>query len=182
MLAENLALLRNLRGMTQEEVAEVIGISRQSYSKWEQGETIPDIEKCDRLAKFYGVAIDALVHQDKEVGKARVAPAPVGKHLWGTVAMGAKGQIVIPKEARDMFGLQPGDTLVLLADKLADHLRKEPIIIYESSRIVSLQRIIRPAWSAKQIPIVRSFVASRMESGVMRSKSRLRSMGIATER
>ena len=50
MLAENLALLRNLRGMTQEEVAEVIGISRQSYSKWEQGETIPDIEKCDRLA------------------------------------------------------------------------------------------------------------------------------------
>ena len=37
MLAENLALLRNLRGMTQEEVAEVIGISRQSYAKWEQG-------------------------------------------------------------------------------------------------------------------------------------------------
>lgn len=105
MLAENLALLRNLRGMTQEEVAEVIGISRQSYAKWEQGETIPDIEKCDRLAKFYGVSIDALVHQDEEVGKARVAPAPVGKHLWGTVAMGAKGQIVIPKAARDTFHL-----------------------------------------------------------------------------
>ena len=101
MLAENLALLRNLRGMTQEEVAEVIGISRQSYSKWEQGETIPDIEKCDRLAKFYGVAIDALVHQDEEIGRTRVAPAPVGKHLWGTVAMGTKGQIVIPKAARD---------------------------------------------------------------------------------
>ena len=62
MLAENLTLLRNIRGMTQEEVAEVVGISRQSYSKWEQGETIPDIEKCDRLAKFYGVSIDALVH------------------------------------------------------------------------------------------------------------------------
>ena len=77
MLAENLALLRNLRGMTQEEVAEVIGISRQSYAKWEQGETIPDIEKCDRLAKFYGVAIDALVHQDEEIGRTRVAPAPV---------------------------------------------------------------------------------------------------------
>ena len=41
MLAENLALLRNLRGMTQEEVAEVIGISRQSYSKWEQGRNDP---------------------------------------------------------------------------------------------------------------------------------------------
>ena len=113
MLAENLALLRNLRGMTQEEVAEVIGISRQSYAKWEQGETIPDIEKCDRLAKFYGVSIDALIHQDEEVGKARVAPAPVGKHLWGTVAMGAKGQIVIPKAARDTFRLSEGDRLVV---------------------------------------------------------------------
>ena len=112
MLAENLALLRNLRGMTQEEVAEGIGISRQSYAKWEQGETIPDIEKCDRLAKFYGVSIDALVHQDKEVGKARVAPAPVGKHLWGTVAMGTKGQIVIPKAARDTFHLSEGDRLL----------------------------------------------------------------------
>ena len=117
MLAENLALLRNIRGMTQEEVAEVIGISRQSYSKWEQGETIPDIEKCDRLAKFYGVSIDALIHQDEEVGKARVAPAPVGKHLWGTVAMGAKGQIVIPKAARDTFHLSEGDRLVILGDE-----------------------------------------------------------------
>ena len=117
MLAENLALLRNIRGMTQEEVAEVIGISRQSYSKWEQGETIPDIEKCARLAEFYGVSIDALVHQDEEVGKARVAPAPMGKHLWGTVAMGAKGQIVIPKAARDTFRLSEGDRLVVLGDE-----------------------------------------------------------------
>ena len=117
MLAENLALLRNIRGMTQEEVAEVIGISRQSYSKWEQGETIPDIEKCARLAEFYGVSIDSLVHQDEEVGKARVAPAPVGKHLWGTVAMGAKGQIVIPKAARDTFRLSEGDRLVVLGDE-----------------------------------------------------------------
>ena len=117
VLAENLALLRNIRGMTQEEVAEVIGISRQSYSKWEQGETIPDIEKCARLAKFYGVSIDSLVHQDEEIGKARVAPAPMGKHLWGTVAMGTKGQIVIPKAARDTFRLREGDRLVVLGDE-----------------------------------------------------------------
>ena len=117
MLAENLALLRNIRGLTQEEVAEVIGISRQSYSKWEQGETIPDIEKCARLAEFYGVSIDSLVHQDEEIGKTRVAPAPMGKHLWGTVAMGAKGQIVIPKAARDTFRLSEGDRLVVLGDE-----------------------------------------------------------------
>ena len=41
MLAENLILLRNMKGMSQEQIAEVIGISRQSYAKWEQGAPIP---------------------------------------------------------------------------------------------------------------------------------------------
>ena len=63
MLADNLIFLRNIKGLTQEQIAEVIGISRQSYSKWEQGETYPDIDKCDKLAKYYGVTIDSLVHQ-----------------------------------------------------------------------------------------------------------------------
>ena len=38
-----------------------------------------------------------------------------GKYAW-TVTVGEKGQIVIPKQARDLFGIQPGDTLVLLGD------------------------------------------------------------------
>ena len=69
------------------------------------------------MAEFYGVSIDSLVHQDEEIGKTRVAPAPMGKHLWGTVAMGAKGQIVIPKAARDTFRLREGDRLVVLGDE-----------------------------------------------------------------
>ena len=59
LFAENLMLLRNLKGLTQEQVAEVIGISRQSYAKGKQGETFPDIDKCDKLAKFYSVTIDS---------------------------------------------------------------------------------------------------------------------------
>ena len=39
------------------------------------------------------------------------------RYYMSSVRLGPQGQIVIPKEARDMFGLQPGDTLVLLADK-----------------------------------------------------------------
>lgn len=116
MLSENLIFLRNIRGLTQEQIAEVIGISRQSYSKWEQGETYPDIDKCDKLAKFYGVTIDSLIHQENKVGNTKIAPAPVGKHLWGTVTIGSKGQIVIPKVARDTFGINEGDRLVVLGD------------------------------------------------------------------
>ena len=41
---------------------------------------------------------------------------PEGKFAW-SVTVGAKGQIVIPKEARDIFNINPGDTLILLGDK-----------------------------------------------------------------
>ncbi len=44
-------------------------------------------------------------------------PAPKGKHLFGTVKVGEKGQIVIPKDARELFGIQPGDSLVVLGDE-----------------------------------------------------------------
>ena len=40
---------------------------------------------------------------------------PKGKYAW-TVTVGEKGQIVIPKQARDLFNINPGDTLILLAD------------------------------------------------------------------
>ena len=57
------------------------------------------------------------MHESEQVGHTKVAPAPIGKHLWGTVPMGAKGQIVIPKAARDTFGLKEGDRLVVLGDE-----------------------------------------------------------------
>ena len=41
---------------------------------------------------------------------------PKGKYAW-TVTVGDKGQIVIPKQARDVFGIKPGDTLVVLGDE-----------------------------------------------------------------
>lgn len=42
---------------------------------------------------------------------------PKGKHIFGTVKVGERGQIVIPKEAREFFDIQPGDTLLVLGDE-----------------------------------------------------------------
>jgi len=42
---------------------------------------------------------------------------PPGKHIFGVVKVGEKGQIVIPKEARDVFGIKPGDNLLVLGDE-----------------------------------------------------------------
>lgn len=117
MLADNLIYLRNIKHFSQEEVAYRIGVSRQAYAKWEKGETLPDIEKCDLLAKLYGTSIDALLHQNDKIGDIKLAPAPIGKHIWGTVNIGSKGQIVIPKAARDTFSLKEGDSLIVLGDE-----------------------------------------------------------------
>lgn len=40
-----------------------------------------------------------------------------GKHIFGTVKVGERGQIVIPKEAREIFAISPGDTLMVLGDE-----------------------------------------------------------------
>lgn len=42
--------------------------------------------------------------------------APKGKYAW-TVTVGEKGQIVIPKQARELFSIEPGDTIILLGDE-----------------------------------------------------------------
>ena len=114
MLRENLIMLRSINGYSQEEIAEKIGISRQAYAKWESGKTVPDIEKCILLAEVYGVTIDSLVKTNKLEGKV-VPPAPEGKNIWGSVIMNERGQIVIPKAARDHFGLTEGQRLILLS-------------------------------------------------------------------
>lgn len=116
MLKENLIMLRNAKGFSQEEIAGRIGISRQAYAKWESGATIPDIEKCSRIAEVYGVSIDSLIKTQQAEGIGAVPPGPEGKNIWGAVIMNDRGQIVIPKPARDRMGLTAGQRLVVLTD------------------------------------------------------------------
>ena len=116
MLKENLIILRNIHGFSQEEIAEKIGISRQAYAKWETGATVPDIEKCMRLAETYGVTIDSLVTTTTLDSGETVAPPPKGKNIWGSVTINDRGQLVIPKNVREMFGLSGGERLIVLTD------------------------------------------------------------------
>lgn len=113
-LAANLRHLRNTNRLTQEEVAEKIGVSRQAVAKWESGDSLPDILNCEALADLYDVSLNDLVRYDEE--KEGLPIPPKNKFLFGTVTMGERGQIVLPKKARDAFNLKPGDTLVVLGD------------------------------------------------------------------
>ena len=117
MLKDNIATLRNVNGYSQEEVAEKVGISRQAYAKWEKGESVPDVERCQKLAELYGVTIDSLVTFSGKIGVTNLLPGPKGKHIFGTTKINDRGQIVIPKKAREVFGINNGDSLVVLGDE-----------------------------------------------------------------
>lgn len=116
MISVNLSYLRKVNGYSQEEVAEKVGVSRQAVAKWEAGDTVPDLENCLALAKLYGVTLDDLVQYDQEQS-AGVPIAPKGRYMFGVVTVGERGQIVIPKKAREVFNIQPGDDLLMLGDK-----------------------------------------------------------------
>lgn len=119
-IARNLAALRQLNKFSQEDVAERIGVSRQAVAKWESGQSVPDILNCDTLAKLYDVELNDLIRYDEE--QTGISIPPRGKHIFGTVRVGERGQIVLPKKARDVFKIKPGDTLVVLGDESLEHL------------------------------------------------------------
>ena len=56
---------------------------------------------------------------------------PPGKHLFGTVKVGEKGQIVIPKEAREHFGIHSGDTLLVLGDDKSGLIITRPEVMHD---------------------------------------------------
>lgn len=115
MINMNLKKMRKIHRFTQEEVAEKIGVSRQAVAKWESGETVPDINNCKALAELYAVSLDDLVNNLDGTEVAGVKPK--GKHIFGLVKVGERGQVVIPKKAREIFNICPGDSLLMLGDE-----------------------------------------------------------------
>ena len=116
MFKDNLIHLRKYRQMTQEELAEKVGVTRQAIAKWEAGETMPDLERSRRLAEIFEVSLDDLASYESNANFGMGVP-PKGKHLFGVVTVGDKGQIVIPAKARKLFSIEAGDQLVVLGDE-----------------------------------------------------------------
>ena len=66
-LGNNLFRARKKVGLSQETVAEKLGVSRQTISKWETDETVPDIYQAKRLSKLYNFTLDELIEFDVDV-------------------------------------------------------------------------------------------------------------------
>ena len=114
MICENILILRKKRNLTQETLAEAVGVTRQTVAKWENGESVPDLELAGRLAAALDVSLDDLAEAPREELQEESLK---GKHMFGLVTVGEKGQIVIPVRARRILGIAPGDQLMVLGEE-----------------------------------------------------------------
>lgn len=76
-LYEKLYELRRASGMSQEELAEKLGVSRQAVSKWESGATQPELSKLIELSKLYSVSVDELLSLEHAKPEQDAAESPV---------------------------------------------------------------------------------------------------------
>ncbi|MCI8610274.1 MAG: helix-turn-helix domain-containing protein [Firmicutes bacterium] len=115
MIGMNIRIFRKKTGMTQEQLAEALSVSRQTIAKWENDEVKPNIEDCMKMQEVFDVSLDDLVKDMSEEEADMISPR--GKHIFGLVTVGERGQIVLPKKARDIFHIRPGEKLLVLGDE-----------------------------------------------------------------
>lgn len=78
MISDKLLALRKRSGMSQQEVASAIGVTRQTVGNWELGQGSPALDKAAELARLYGVTLDDLANDEVDVvtfGKGGGVPA-----------------------------------------------------------------------------------------------------------
>ncbi|MDE7422758.1 MAG: helix-turn-helix domain-containing protein [Lachnospiraceae bacterium] len=71
-LSENIAFLRRKKKITQEELADFVGVSKASVSKWENGQSMPDILILPQLAAFFDITIDELIGYEPQLSKEQI--------------------------------------------------------------------------------------------------------------
>jgi transcriptional regulator with XRE-family HTH domain len=126
-ISDNLKLLRYKNGYTLEAIAEIISVSRQSVSKWESGDSVPDITNCVKLASLYKISLDELVNRPLRRVIDNDFPSQ-GDRICGVLEISDDNTIRIPDSVMEMFDMKCGDKALLLAD------RKQGIAIVKCSR------------------------------------------------
>lgn len=85
-LKEKLSVLRTEQGLTQNELALKVNVSRQSIYKWERGTATPTTENLISLSRLYGVPLDELISEGPPVAAEPEAPPASGKR-WAKIAV-----------------------------------------------------------------------------------------------
>lgn len=121
-LAEKITQLRKATGISQEQLAEALAVSRQSVSKWERGEAAPDIDKVVALSRFFAVSCDELLLD--EGAPARLAPSSDKEKQTAQAAphekLAAQGELALAvQQNMALFRMKTGVQLAKAALVLA---------------------------------------------------------------
>ncbi len=119
-IAQRLYELRRAHGISQEDLARKLGVSRQAVSKWECGESVPGTDNLIALARLYGVELDALLGIGRDAEADDEAPAQVASGSGGAAARpDAAGEPAEPPESpnrrRTLIAIACGALAVFLA-------------------------------------------------------------------
>jgi len=117
MIGMNIKYLRTKFSVTQEALAEKLNVTRQTVAKWEGGESLPDISKCIDMAMIFDVSLDAMATVPLDEREEIAENSQEGKYVFGIVKVGERGQVVIPKHARQVYDIKPGDKLLAVGDE-----------------------------------------------------------------
>lgn len=107
-IANNLRQLRLNSGMTQEQVAEMIGVTRQALSSYESGRTRPDIDMLLRLSEVYGTDIDGVVYGQNRALKSLRIIKTVSFFLYGAIAVLTMISSALLWSANRFYAIPPG--------------------------------------------------------------------------
>lgn len=122
-LGNNLFQARKKCGLSQEDVAEKLGVSRQTVSKWETDETLPDIRQSKQMAVLYGLSLDELIEFDVDVKEIQQiiekTSAEVEDKIDWTKAWGKKYPILIQYQ-NEVDTAKYADRLELIVKELRE--------------------------------------------------------------
>lgn len=147
-LGNSLFHARKKCGFSQEEVAEKLGVSRQTISKWETGETLPDIRQSKKMAVLYHLSLDELIDFDMDVNEIQQAIERTSEETeekidW-TKAWGKKYPILISYQKE----VNTANYAVRL-NVMLDELRKE-YRYSEQDALLVLKDILAKVWKSRK--------------------------------
>ena len=163
-LGNSLFHARKKSGLSQEEVAEKIGVSRQTISKWETNETVPDIYQSKKMAKLYKISLDDLIEFDIDLQEIEEmidkSDEKLNEKVNWTNAWGKKYPILLKyqtevntsnyafritkmfDEIKNEYGYSKQDAMLVLKDILYQSYKiwNKYITIYLQLEMISLKR------------------------------------------
>ena len=183
---DNLLQARQQRNMTQEQLAMLIGVSRQSVAKWESGQTTPEVDKLVKMADLFGCSLDEFVTGD--LSQQEVSPAEV-------LPEGAPPEDVCGYDEhmrKFALGIATGVAIIIaglaatvladafLAENIAEAVSPAMIIAFVAAGLAFiLPASVAHASFAKAHPFVEDFYTDEQKADEYRSFARFLIIGIA---